>query len=160
LETGKIATTKLQTDLALVNAGELTLTKNGVVSSTQGSFDFMTPIIEMPIEKVSQAEADAYNRWRDQYQMNWRWAFDPIACRISIGDDKLAGDLTIMPLIAGSEYREFMAVSRGAEITPEGSDPHNTLAHAALAINKDSEPMKRWGTMASAFAPGARIEPF
>jgi hypothetical protein len=160
LESGKLTATKLQTDLPLVNAGELTLTKNGVVSSTQGSFDFMTPIIEMPIEKVSKAEAEAYNRWRDQYQSNWRWAFDPIAFRIGIGDEKLGGDLTVMPLIAASEYREYMSVSRGAEINAAGSDPHDTLAHVALAINRDSEPMKRWGNMASAFAPGARIEPF
>ena len=108
LEAGKIDAHPLHTDLALVDAGELTLTDSGVSSSTQGTLAWMTPIVEMPIEKVTQAEADAYNQWRDNYQRNWRWAFDPIALRIGIDGAKLSADLTIMPLVANSEYNEFI----------------------------------------------------
>jgi hypothetical protein len=150
----------LHTDVALIDAGDLKLSNAGVTSSTQGSLAWMTPIIEMPIEKVTQAEAGAYKAWRDGYQTNWRWAFDPIALRIGILDNKLASDLTVMPLIAHSDYNEFISVSRGAKIGPDAGDRHGALAQIALAINANSEPMKQWGNMAASFAPQVRVEPF
>ena len=160
LATGTAKDDSLHTDLALIDAGELKLSSSGVSSSTQGSLSWMTPIIEMPIEKVTQAEADAYVAWRNGYQANWRWAFDPIALRIGILDDKLAGDLTVMPLIGHSEYNEFIAASRGAKIGPDAGDRHGALAQVALALNVNSEPMKQWGNMAAAFTPQVRVEPF
>ncbi len=45
----------------------------------------MTPIAEIPLDEVTQAEADAYRRGADGYQRNWSWAFDPIALRICLG---------------------------------------------------------------------------
>ena len=62
----------------------------GVESSTLGSLEWMTPIVEMPIEKVTKAEAESYEQWRRGYERNWRWAFDPIGLRISLGEKKLA----------------------------------------------------------------------
>ena len=53
------------------------------------------------MEEVTKTEADAYQAWRDGYQRNWNWAFDPIGLRISLGKQKLGADLTIMPLILG-----------------------------------------------------------
>ena len=51
----------------------------------------MTPIGEIPLDEVTKAEADAYGRWRDGYQRNWSWAFDPIALRISLGKEPARG---------------------------------------------------------------------
>ena len=76
----------------------------------------MTPVGEMPLDEVSQAEADAYRAWRDGYQRNWSWGFDPIALRISLGKDKLAADMTVMPLILSSEYREFAVACPGRQV--------------------------------------------
>jgi tetratricopeptide (TPR) repeat protein len=151
---------RLYSDSPLVGAGELSLTSAGVFSSIQGGLKFLTPIIELPIEKVSPAEAEAYNRWRDQYQLNWRWAFDPIALRIGVSDKKLSGDLTVMPLIAGTDYRDYIVLSRGAEITAQSGDPHSSLASYTLAINKDSAPMKSAGDFVTELMHGVRIEPF
>jgi hypothetical protein len=157
---GKMQPQPLHTDLALVDAGQLKLMNWGVSSSTQGSLEFMTPIVELPIEKVTKSEADAYNAWRDGYERNWRWAFDPIALRIGVAADKLSGDLTVMPLIAGTEYREFLAISRGAQIAPTAGDPHDALAHAIMALNVKSDRMREWGNMASMLAPQAHIDAF
>jgi hypothetical protein len=120
----------------------------------------MTPIIELPIQKVTKAEADAYNQWRTQYQNNWRWAFDPIALRIGVNDQKLSADLTVMPLILGSGYREFVNISRGAKITAGAADPHAALVRTALAINTDSKTVKDWTNMALNFVPQFPGEPF
>src|SRR5205823_1967907 len=48
----------------------------------------------------------------------------------------------------------------GAKIAPDAGDRHGALAQIGLALNVKSERMKQAGNMASAFAPGAHIEPF
>jgi hypothetical protein len=128
----------IYTDFATAEIGDLSLEASGVRSSLQGSLEFMTPIGELPIRKVTQAEADAYKRWRDGYQRNWSWAFDPIALRLTLKENRLAADLTVMPLILNTQYRELAAISEGAKIAPDAGDPHDALVHFILAINTKS----------------------
>ena len=155
----KIEPGPLYTDLPIANNGELTLTPHGVRCSTVGSLDFMTPIAEMSIERVTQAEADAYRQWRERYQQNWRWAFDPIALRLTVGPERLALDLSIMPLIWGTEYRGLISVSQGAAITAGAGDPHNALVHAILAVNTKSETLRRQSNFAQAMTGGMQLDP-
>ncbi|HEX4148726.1 MAG TPA: hypothetical protein VHY20_07055, partial [Pirellulales bacterium] len=62
-----------------LSGGErIELTPQGVASTAIGTLEFLTPIGERPPTMVSRAEADAYQTWRDGYQRNFRWAFDPI----------------------------------------------------------------------------------
>ncbi|HEV3021221.1 MAG TPA: hypothetical protein VGX76_02095, partial [Pirellulales bacterium] len=138
LVAGKAEPGPIHTELPLAGVGELRLTASGVSSSAMGTLDFLTPIVELPLERVSKAEADAYIRWRDGYQRNWRWSFDPITLRLGVHDRKLSADLTVMPLIWGSDYRELVNVAQGAEIKPASGDPHETLAHLVLAFNAKS----------------------
>ncbi len=128
----------IHTDLPVLGGGELTLTPTGVASSTFGTLDFMTPIAEIPLDEVTQAEADAYRQWRDGYQRNWSWAFDPIALRVSLGKRRLAADLTVMPLIVASEYNEMLSIAQGGKFEPADGDPHYALAQFMLAINRQS----------------------
>ncbi len=128
----------IYTDLPLADGGTLALASGGVVSSTYGSIAFLTPIAELPLTEVTQAEATAYERWRDGYQQNWSWAFDPIALRLSLAKDKVGADLTVMPLIANTQYRELIEFSRGVQIPADAGDRHGALAHAVLAINRQS----------------------
>jgi hypothetical protein len=134
----------IHTDLPLLDEGELMLMPSGVRSSTLGALDFMTPIGEIALDEVTQAEADAYRAWRTGYQRNWSWGFDPIALRISLGKQKLAADMTVMPLIMNTEYREFTEISLGGKFDPTAGDPHDALAQFILAINHDS-PMFKHG---------------
>jgi len=124
------------TDLPLADPGQLTMTLAGVVSSTAGSLEFLTPIGEMPLEEVTKAEADAYARWRDGYKRDWAWAaFDPIAVRIGVHKDRLSGDMTVIPLIRGTEYREAVSFARAPKLAPDAGDPHEALLHAIIAVN-------------------------
>ena len=111
----KVEPGPIHTDLPILGGGELRLTPDGVISSVYGTLDFMTPIAEMPLDEVTQDEAQSYQAWRDGYQRNWSWGFDPIGLRISLGNKKLAADLTIMPLILNSEYGQFTEISKGAK---------------------------------------------
>ena len=155
----KVEPGPLYTDLPIAKDGELTLTPQGVRCSTVGSLAFMTPIAEMNIKRVTQAEADAYRQWRERYQQNWRWAFDPIALRLAVQPQRLAMDLSIMPLIWGTEYRSLISVSQGATIAPDAGDPHGALVHAILAINTKSETLRRQSNFAQALTGGMQLDP-
>jgi len=127
--------------------GPLRLTRTGVVSEVYGSLLFPTPIAEIPLDEVTWNEADAYNFWRQGYQNNWRAYFDPIAIRLGVQPGRrLAADLTVMPLIAGSNYRSLIELSGSSRIAPGDGDPHpGTLLHAILAIDIESSLMRLGG---------------
>jgi hypothetical protein len=149
----------VHTDSELTTTGELTLASDGIHSSRLGSLEFLTPIAELPLDTVTRSEADAYDRWRNQYQSNWRWAFDPIALRLTVQDNKLAADLTVMPLIFGSDYNEFISITRGAEIKPIAGDPHNALVHFVMSLNTQSPMIRQGSNMLAGMAPGGKLDP-
>lgn len=148
LVSGKAEDGPIHTDLPLAGAGKLRLDARGVRSSTEGSLEFQTPIAEMPLDRVTKSEAEAYIRWRDSYQSNWRWVFDPIALRLTVKEKRLDADLTVMPLIFGTQYRTFVEIARGAEIKPGSADPHDALGQFVLALNRDSQQLQAGANLA------------
>jgi hypothetical protein len=141
-------------------AGEIRLTPAGAISSIYGTLDFLTPVAELPLTKVSKAEADAYGRWSTSYQQNWRQYFDPIAVRFALGARQLGAEITVMPLIAGTEYRDFLAVSTGAQIAPDAGDRHaEALIHLALGINPHSRTIEEAGNFLGNFSPSLKVNP-
>ncbi len=161
LTSGKAAGAVLSSSFSLPDAGDLRLTPAGVVSSMYGSLNFMTPIAEIPLDRVTRAEADAYQRWRDTYQRNWRQYFDPIAIRLSVAQDRLEAELTVMPLIMATDYRHFIDFGIGAQITADAGDPHtNTLLHLVFAINTQSKSVQEAGNFVVNMAPGLKVNPF
>jgi len=160
LANGQVKPGLLHTDFSLPEMGELSLTSAGVISSTYGTLEFLTPISEMALTKVSKEEAAAYNRWRDGYQENWRQFFDPIAVRFSVQPRQLSAELTVMPLIAGTDYSQFIGLTRGAKIAPESGDRHSeALMHLALSINTQSDMVKQTGNFLGMASPSLRANP-
>ena len=147
----------IYTDLPILGGGQLQLTEAGVLSPTFGTLTFMTPIGEMPLDEVTQAEADAYRTWAAGYQRNWNWAFDPIALRIGLGKQKLAADLSVMPLIVGTEYRDFTSFTLGGKFGPTTGDPHDALLHLILAVNRQSPAFRSVENMATMFVQGVAL---
>ena len=133
---GKASLEILKTKWSAFDTGELRLTPGGIESSIYGSLEFMTPIAEIPIEQVTQGEAEAYRMWRDRYQQNWRQFFDPIAARFYVSSGQLSLDLTVMPLIAGTDYRDWIEITQGSKIEANAGDPHpEALLHLGISIN-------------------------
>jgi hypothetical protein len=154
---GEPAGTVLQPEFFVPEMGEVKLTSAGVASSTYGTVGFLTPISEIAPATVTADEAAAYGRWRDNYERNWRNYFDPIALRFSISKKQLAGELTVMPLITGSRYNEFLGFTTGAQIAAGAGDPHtNALARLAFAINTQSKPVQDAGSFVGNMAPGLK----
>ena len=122
--------------------GSLVLSRGGVRSSIYGNLEFATPILELDTAKVTTEEKTGYEIWRTQYEQAWRGFFDPIALRISIGPKRLSGDLTVMPLIAGSEYQDWIQICHGVEIRPESVDLHDALSTFTIAINREAKDIR------------------
>jgi hypothetical protein len=136
------------------------LTSSGVSSSVYGTLDFMTPIRELQIDRITKREAVAYGRWRNTYQQNWRQYFDPIACRIALKENSIGLDLTVMPLIASTDYRQFVEITSGAALKNTSGDPHDAIAHLAIAINPDSPTIRSWGKFVENLTNNLQFNPF
>ncbi len=143
---GKVTRKPLECEPPIEGMGELELTPTGICSSMYGSLSFLTPIAEMNMEKVTPEESEAYQRWRDRYQMNWRGIFDPIAIRFSIRPAGIGLDVTVRPLIVRSEYREFMEIAGKNAFTATAGDRHGeTLFQAILSVDANSPVIQRMG---------------
>jgi hypothetical protein len=149
---GKTQLLSLDADRDVASAvGDLSLESSGVYSSTYGTLEFMTPIVEMEMENVTRGEADSYMRWRDTYQQNWQNYFDPIAVRLSVSPQVMAADITVMPLIAASRYRDLIRFSSGAKLLATSGDPHAALLHVAMAVNPKSDAMEELSQISKAW---------
>ncbi len=160
LVTGNVAPRSLSAGTRLATPSRLSLTASGVLSSNAGTLDFMTPISELPLDRVTQEEARAYEQWRQGYERNWTWAFDPMALRLSVRENRVSADLTVMPLIVATQYRPMVSITQGAELAPDAGDRHGALAHAVLAINTDSELFGMGRRFASRTPLGPAVDPF
>ena len=120
--------------------GHLTINRGNVVSEQYGSLNFLAPISEMKLDYVSSAESLAYRQFRDNYQRNWRRYFDPIAVRFAISKNRLAVDVTVMPLIDGTDYRGYIEWAGNAHLTAGGGDPHpESILQFLLALDTKSQ---------------------
>ncbi|MBI9016011.1 MAG: hypothetical protein JEZ07_02000 [Phycisphaerae bacterium] len=147
--------TKILMENEAKGLGDLTVGINGVSSSVYGNLAYLTPISEMTIDKITQQEADAYNQFRRNYQNNWRQFFDPIAIMISVEDNKMAMDMTVMPLIAGTDYQEFMQVVGQKGIGENAGDRHpEAILHWIMALDTESPTVKQMTGFAAMMAPG------
>jgi hypothetical protein len=141
--------------------GDVNLLPDGVHSSVYGSLRFLTPIIELDLKKVSPSEASAYERFRNSYQRNWQQFFDPIAVRFAVRRDKLAADLTVIPLIVASEYRELIDVTRGGQIPADAGDLHEeSILNVIFGLDLKSRAVEQANALASTVLRELRFQPF
>ncbi|MEN6625646.1 MAG: hypothetical protein ABFD69_05385 [Candidatus Sumerlaeia bacterium] len=125
-------------------------TGNGPISETWGTIAFATPIAELDVTSATRAEIAAYDRFRDMYQREWSHYFDPIAVRFGVAPGRLSADLTVMPLVMDSDYREFSQLTSGARIKKGAGDPHKeSLLHFVMAINTKAPAFNQFGGMLS-----------
>ena len=140
--------------------GQFLLSANGIRSANYGSLDFQTPINELSLEKVSPEERRLYEGWRSGYQRQWSNFFDPIAIEFTLSDQRLGADMTVMPLIDRSEYQEMIQLSRGATLDEDAGDRHpEAIAHAVIALNRESHILRQNLNMLGTIAPQISINP-
>ena len=134
--------------------GKIQTTAAGPQSATYGNLAFLTPISELDMAKVSAQERTSYIRFRNRYQNRWRNFFDPIGGTLTVKDDKLAVDVSILPLIEGSEYNDLRQVTGDQHFGSDASTPtHDTLLHAIVAVDMKTRTMRQMGNFLSSTAP-------
>ncbi len=132
--------------------GKLSVHPGGVRSSLYGTLEFMTPIAELEIGGVSQAEADAYHRWRGQFAERWQGFVAPLALQVTAKPERISLSASMLPMpdngrvqaiarLAGKAALAQQDISRG----PDG------ILHAAAAFDVKSELWRNLGQFMDLF---------
>jgi hypothetical protein len=74
--------------------------------SLHNRLKYLTPNAELTVLKVSPAERDEYNRYKQRYREFWQGAFDPLAMRITVAP-RVRLELCVLPFANGSLYRDL-----------------------------------------------------
>jgi hypothetical protein len=106
------------------------------ISDAYNTIHFATPLVELPVDKVTPQEAEAYRQFRLQYLGLWRQYFDPVGMRIALTDRQVRVDTYILPLIQNTGYNELRRVAGGGTVTldPSRISPR-TLAQFILHLS-------------------------
>ncbi len=121
------------------------LLPNGIESPSIGSLRFLTPIAELPLATASRREVTDYMAWRDGYQQNWTRGFDPIAIRLTLLPERIATDITVLPLIDNTMYRPMIDLSSGSNLALGAGDPHaSALLHYVFGVGQNSQRNSRF----------------
>jgi hypothetical protein len=88
--------------------------KQLALSDAYNTLHFATPLVELPIDKVTAAEAKEYASFRDEYVKLWRTYFDPIGLRLAFDDKKIRIETHILPLVGSEQYRQLRSLAGGA----------------------------------------------
>jgi hypothetical protein len=105
-------------------------------SDEYNTIHFATPLVELPIEQVTEAEAEAYRQFRMQYLGLWRRYFDPIGMRIALDNKRVKLDTYILPLVANSQYNELRRVTGDGVVSLDlGSISPKTIAQFMMHLS-------------------------
>jgi len=80
---------------------------------------YVTPIVEIPLEKVTGREAQEYRNYVSRYNSYWRTYFDPIGIRINT-NQTISFETCILPLIENSFYNNLRASCGGEAVNLAG----------------------------------------
>jgi hypothetical protein len=80
-------------------------------SPTYNTLHFATPLVELPISRVTPQEERDYRAFREQYLGLWRRFFDPVGMRFTFGDKQVRVETYILPLIQSSQYNDLRAMA-------------------------------------------------
>ncbi len=140
--------------------GNFVLTPKGIRSEVYGTLEFLTPVSELPLEKVSTLERDAYVRFRDTYSRYWKNYLDPIAIRIRKNSETLELDTTVIPLILGTDYATLRDLTGSTLLDKLSGDPHKeSILELTTAIDMSHISKNPQAQFAGNFLPGL-AQPF
>ena len=78
--------------------------------------------------------------------------------QLSIEDGKIKGDLSILPLIGGTDYRQMIQTVGDIKLKSGSGDPHpETVLHWASALDMDSPRFKQASNFAAIMAPSLEL---
>lgn len=85
---------------------------------TFGCLGAATPLIELPLETVSEREKAAFARFASGYQRYWQEFIDPIAFSVVRDGDRVTVEGRMMPIIQQSGYNELADLVGESRVVP------------------------------------------
>src|SRR5439155_8084428 len=108
-------------------------------SDRYNTLHFATPLVELPIDRISREEEQDYNQFRLQYLGLWRQYFDPIGMRFRVRAGDVGVETFILPLVRSTEYGELRRLTGGGTVPADVSPPTpNTVAQLLVHISPDT----------------------
>jgi hypothetical protein len=143
-------------ELVLPEGGELSWNNqhDRAVSDVYNTLHFATPLVELPVDRITPSEDTEYRRFREQYLGLWRRYFDPVGMRFQLTDRRVRVETYILPLIRNSQYDSLrdmtgrrliglrpsqFAANTLAQLTLGGGGPED--AKERLIVRLDDGPM-------------------
>ena len=109
------------------------------VCSHHGHAHQLVPCLEIPLQRVTEAEAKEYKQFLASYSQYWRRFFDPIAVRLQMTPQQYRAETIILPLIDNTVY-SGLAMVLGGE--PEPLDalpvPKRNIFSVVTRLNKEA----------------------
>src|SRR5262249_55070238 len=93
--------------------------------------EFATPLVELPVEKVTPQEQRAYEVFRLRYLRLWRRYFDPVGIRFRLGPGPVRVEVYLLPLVQNSEYQWLRDLTGGGVVR---YDPSRIPAGTAMQL--------------------------
>jgi hypothetical protein len=91
------------------------------VSDIYNTLHFPTPLIELPIDKVTPSEEQQYLKFHQEYQNLWRRYFDPVGMRFSLSGKQVRVETYILPMIRTNRYEDLRELTGNGTIQVEAS---------------------------------------
>ena len=122
-------------------------------SEVYNHINFATPLIELPIDKVTPTEQQEYENFRRDYMGLWRQFFDPIGMRFSLKQKEIRWETYVLPLVQTSQYNELRRLTGNGTIKLEsGQISPQALVQFFAHLSPQADERKNLGDMMRMFA--------
>jgi hypothetical protein len=112
--------------------------QEAAMSEVYNTMHFVTPLIELPLDKVTPQEERDYRAFREEYLGLWRRYFDPVSMRFSLTEKQVKVETYILPLIQSNGYNELRRMTGGRATTFDlNSVPSRALLQYLVRIDPD-----------------------
>ena len=117
---------------------QLSVSKDGIQCPTYGNMRFLTPIVELDRELVTESEKTAYNSWRTNFEKGYSYSqtIQPVGISLSFKKRKVTIDASANPLKMNYQLRRIWETAGDVSIGPDSGDRHRgTMLSVTYAID-------------------------
>lgn len=130
------------------------------VSKRYGTRNFLTPLVELPIDRVTVEEEKEYRNFVSEYQRLWQRYLDPAGLRLATRGRELRVETHILPVVRTPGYEFLRPITGGQTTTFDLSRlPTRTLVQLLTTFQGlpfglgSNEPGEKWALLTLPDAP-------